>query len=215
MSGGWDERLAWVFDLIADSPAQRRQAQERLTQTRQQWAQALHRYNQVWNNRSHPEYQERFEAFWRAHDFTYPHALWRKHEEATGSWPGLPYAVLYLQWEALYPHEWFAFKTGWGTKVGVLRDLVRTAKQLPPATVGRLEDLVMMAVRREYRCEDIGYARLARVIDSPGLRARLEVAAQDTHRVYRAHAGYLLWLLDHPDLPHPRASQWHAWLADS
>jgi hypothetical protein len=119
MMNDWDQRLEWALDLIADSPKQRQQAQRTLAQTRQRWLEALHRYNEVWNTPDHPEYQERLDVFNRAHDFTYPQALWRGRTEPIAQWAGLPYAVLYLRWEAMYPHEWMAFKAGWGTKMGV------------------------------------------------------------------------------------------------
>lgn len=215
MSFGWDERLSWTFGLIADSLAERRRAHETLVQTRRRWEQAWYRYNQVWNTPDHPEYRERLDAFGRARDFTFPHALWQGPAGPWWSWPGLPYAMLYLRWEARYPDEWLAFGSNWGTKAGILRDLAWSARRLPPlpAIASQLEDLVVMAVRREYRCEDVGYARLARTIASPGLRAKLTATAQDATGIGRTHANYLLWLLDHPDVPRPKVSQWRAWLA--
>jgi hypothetical protein len=90
MTGDWDQRLGWTVDLIADSPTKRRQAQATLVRTRQLWSEALRLYNEVWNDRDHPEYQARSDAFSRAHDFTFPHALWRHQVGPMSPWEGCP-----------------------------------------------------------------------------------------------------------------------------
>jgi hypothetical protein len=212
MIDDWDDRLGWAFDLVSDAPERRGRARQRLLESRERWSAALRSYNEVWNERDHPEFQARQHAFSRAHDFTFPHALWRRGTEPMSRWAGLPYAVLYLRWEATYPDEWTPFRTSWGSKRNILRDLVRVADELRPPVVHQLEDLVMLAVRRHYRCEDAGYARLARSIDSPRLRDRLTAAARSTDEPRRTHAAYLLWLIENPSLPHPKIPQWKTWL---
>jgi hypothetical protein len=208
----WGERLGWTFDLACDEPARRRLAHRRLVETRKRWTAALRSYNEVWNKRDHPEYRLRLDAYSRAFDFTYPHALWRRRTVPLAQWEGLPYAVLYLRWEATFPDEWTAFRSGWGTKKGTLRDLAAATKELPQPVLDELEDLVMMAVHRQYRCEDVGYARVARSIDSPRLRDRLAAAARSADATSRLHSAYLLWLIENPSVPQPKIRQWKTWL---
>ncbi|GAA2159070.1 hypothetical protein GCM10010403_51720 [Glycomyces rutgersensis] len=65
-----------------------------------------------------------------------------------------------------------------------------------------------------YRCKDREYVRVARAIDGPDLRMRLEAAADADDSWARFHAGYVLWLLDRPDLPNTRRI-WEFWCASS
>jgi hypothetical protein len=50
----------------------------------------------------------------------------------------------------------------------------------------------------QYRCEDVGYARVARSIDSPRLRDSLAAAARSADATSRLHSAYLLWLIENP-----------------
>jgi hypothetical protein len=60
----------------------------------------------------------------------------------------------------------------------------------------------------------VRYAVLARSIGGARLRPLLAGLADDPVEIFRLRARYLGWLLDHPDLPMPKKSQWTAWLED-
>lgn len=74
----------------------------------------------------------------------------------------------------------------------------------------KLTDLVEIAVQRPYRCKDREYVRIARAVDSQDLRGRLSTAAQTDNPWARRQAGYVLWLLDHPELPNT-LHVWRTW----
>lgn len=210
----WHDRLGWAFDLIAEDATDRFRAHARLMETQRLCIEALQRFNQVFYEREHPEYRHRLATWQQARRGTLPDALWENVDPRTlAAWAGLPYALLYLRWEALFPDEWFAYAKGWGTKQVLLSLFTRGSNDVPGSVVDQLIDLVVLAARREHRCEDVGYARLARVLDRPHLRARLAAVAEQPIEPARLRAGYLLWLLDHPDAPHPKKSQWLSWLS--
>jgi len=62
-----------------------------------------------------------------------------------------------------------------------------------------LEDLLIGAVHRVRRCQDRWFWRMARRIDSAGLRIRLREAAGHAEQRVRLRARYVLWLIEHPD----------------
>ncbi len=127
---------------------------------------------------------------------------------------GARLALLYLQWEAAYPAQWRASMlwSPWGMKKMVLRRFATTAHQFGTEFRHALQDLIIAAVRREHRCEDQGYGPLARALDDTRLRAGLDSAARDNDLLVRLRAGFLLWALDHADIPvAPRS--WQTWLS--
>ncbi|MEU2494222.1 hypothetical protein [Streptomyces sp. NPDC007883] len=125
------------------------------------------------------------------------------------TWPGLPYALLYLEWEARHPQEWTRHAKCWGTKQRLIRGLAVVGHD--GAVVRRLVDLIEIVVRRPYRCKDREYVRVARAIDSDDLRNRLATAAGSDSPWARRHAGYVLWLLERPEVPNTRRV-WRSWL---
>jgi len=211
---GWRERLGWSCDLIADSSLVRQRAHVRLAEVRRRCHEALRSYNEVWNQPTHPEYRSRLDCWVQSERYLLPHALWNRPASVPlGTWAGLPYALLYLTWEARYPDEWFAHAKRWGTKKLLLNDLSRSIGSLPPDARDQVMGLIVMAVRRDHRCEDVGYATLARTLDGPELRVRLKAMAAEQDETHRSRALYLLWLLDHPEASRPKKSQWLSWLA--
>ncbi|WP_327411435.1 hypothetical protein OG458_42925 (plasmid) [Streptomyces sp. NBC_01281] len=76
----------------------------------------------------------------------------------------------------------------------------------------KLVNLVEIVVQRSYRRKDREYVRAARAVDSDDLRGLLEAAARSDNPWARRHAGYVLWLLDHPEVPNTRHI-WQTWLA--
>jgi hypothetical protein len=126
------------------------------------------------------------------------------------NWPGLPYVLLFLEWEARYPREWTRHAKAWGTKESFIRGVA--VAQQDQAVKRKLTDLVEIVVHRAYRCKDREYVRVARAVDSPDLRRRLIRAADSESPWARCHAGYVLWLIDRPAVPNTRPV-WRAWLA--
>lgn len=213
-NNAWHDRLGWAFDLIANDVSDRHRAHRRLLRTQEQVHEALRRCNQIWKQPEHPEYQERHDAWHETQQNTLPHALWSYDSPRTlATWDGLPYALLYLRWEALFPDEWYMIGKSWGTKSSLLQLFISGRRDLPANVVDDLIDLVILAVRREYRCEDVGYARLARALDTSKLRTLLTTIADQPVEPAQLHARYVLWLLNHPDAPRPKRSQWLSWLS--
>ncbi|HEY9373081.1 hypothetical protein [Streptomyces sp.] len=217
---GWSARLGWAFGLIADDPAARAAALAHLDTARQNTWDALDRSNELWQLTlplgTEEQYQE--SAFKRAREeyddvrrYCLPDGLW---EGASGvgikSWPGLPYALLFLEWEARYPQEWTEHAKAWGTKQALIRRVA--VPDHHEAVREKLTRLVEIVVERAYRCKDREYVRVARAVDSDDLRRRLGKAVHSDNPWARLHAGYLLWLLDRPEVPNTR-HVWRAWLA--
>jgi hypothetical protein len=138
----------------------------------------------------------------------YPDALWNRPRGPLTDWPGLPYALRYLEWEALFPREWTLHAKKWGTKQDLIRDLARDDHDGPVRA--RLVRLVTAAVSRAYRCKDREYVRIARAVDGDDLRAGLTAAVDSDDPWARLHAGYVLRLLDDPALPNSRRV-WRTW----
>ncbi|WP_202511963.1 hypothetical protein [Streptomyces sp. SID3343] len=130
--------------------------------------------------------------------------------EDVPTWDRLPYALAYLEWEARFPGEWTRHAKVWSTKQHLIRRLAVPGHE--PATRARLVDLVERVVNRRHRCKDREYSRVARMVDGPDLRERLEIARCSGEPWARDQAGHVLWLLRNPDVAINRAN-WFRWLA--
>ncbi len=204
----WDARLGWASGLMADDPAERAVALDRLAAVQRDVRDALGRFNEVWRLTGPLGGRERWRdpSFLRAHEryveagrYALPNALWNRPLGDIRTWPGLPYALLFLEWEARCPQEWTRHAKHWGTKQGLVRDLAVPGHGEPVRT--RLVELVGIVVRRPYRCKDREYVRVARAVDGEALRATLGAASRSDASWARLHAGHVLWLLDHPEVP--------------
>ncbi|MGV9705829.1 hypothetical protein [Streptomyces sp. NPDC003483] len=209
--GVWNERLGWAYGLIASDPAVRAVALVRLAAAEKDTRDALDRYNKTWRWR----YSLRRKAARRKYEeickYSLPDALWdRPAGPDIVAWPGLPYALLFLEWEARYPQEWTRHAKAWGTKQGLIRDVAVAHHEETVRT--KLADLIEIVVQRPYRCKDREYVRVARAVDSDDLRTRLKKAARSDNPWAQRHAGYVLWLLDRPQVPNTR-HVWRTWLA--
>ncbi|WP_327350781.1 hypothetical protein [Streptomyces sp. NBC_01304] len=216
---GWDARLGWAFDLIADDPAERGAALGRLADARGNVGDALRRWNELWHltlplggqeQYRDPTFLQAYERYREAGKYVLPDALWNRPPGDMRTWPGLPYALLFLEWEARYPQEWTRHAKKWGTKQGLIRDVAVADHSETVRT--KLTDLVEVVVQRRYRCKDREYLRVARAVDSDDLRARLETAARSHNPWARRHVGYVLWLLDRPEVPNT-IHVWQTWNA--
>lgn len=217
----WDARLGWAYGLLAEDPAERALALERQRQSQRDVHDAWRRSHDLWASKRTPAaYAPDIDAAALAAHRAYraaqvkalPEAFWAAGPppgEVT-AWPGLPYALLYLEWEARHPEEWTRLSKHWGTKQSLIRRLA--VPDHGPRTRAKLIDLTIAAVSRPYRCKDREYARLARVLDCPELRVRLSAVADALDPWGRVHAGYVLHLMDHPSLPNSRRI-WTTWLS--
>jgi hypothetical protein len=212
----WHDRLGWAFDLISDDVVVRHRALARHTRTRQLRHEAFLWYNQIWNQPDHPQYRERRDAWHRAQEDTTLRDALSSYvsPQAVAAWDGLPYAVLYLRWEATFSQEWHTYAKSWSLKGSLLRLLADVRADLPADIVDDLVDLTLLAARRVHRCQDVWYARLARRLDGTRLRTQLTAIADQPTEPARTRARYVLWLLNHPDAPRPKRSQWLSWLND-
>ncbi|MEU4171461.1 hypothetical protein AB0F46_31855 [Streptomyces sp. NPDC026665] len=216
----WAERLGWAFGLVAEDPAARGAALAHLTEAQRKVTEALNQSNKMWWLTRHlgTDEQYREPAFRQARQRhrqvqrrSLPDGVWNAPLGANlATWPGLPYALLFLEWEARYPLEWTQYAKEWGTKESLIRQMARAPHQ--GVTMAKLTDLVELVVNRPYRCKDREYVRVARAVDSADLRGRLGRAAHSDSPWARCHAGYVLWLLDRPDLPNTRRV-WQTWVA--
>lgn len=126
-----------------------------------------------------------------------------------------PFAVLFLQWERRYPHEWTEAGTWtwshWTSKELLLR---RFAEAGVPIGVQReVVELVGVAVAGPYRCKDWWYAQLARLVDGPPLRESIAAPLGSVVPLPRLRARFLLHVLDHPGIA-IRRHTWHRWLSE-
>ncbi|MFE9107608.1 hypothetical protein [Actinomadura geliboluensis] len=215
----WHERLGWTFGLVLEDPGERAVALAQLIEVQRRTREALEESNELWWLASSLGPEERYEEpacrqarqrYIEIRSHTLPDGLWEWPWGGNAAWPGLPYALLYLDWEAKYPEDWTRYAKSWGTKKGLLQHLEKADH--PEGTRAKLTDLVVSAVERPYRCEDRWYARLARAIDNPPLRARLGHAAQSDSPWGRYQASFVLWLLTTPEVPASRHT-WRMWLA--
>ncbi|MFI8203869.1 hypothetical protein [Streptomyces sp. NPDC085937] len=203
------EHLAWAFDLVSPDPAERAAALDRHARARREIEAAyerLHegRFPRLW-------FRARMRAYSNACGRCFPGALWSGRGYAHGkvsTWPQLPLALLFLEWEARYPQEWTEQAKAWGTKQALIRDLAATDHD--QGLRAKLVDLVDLAVQRTYRCKDREYVRVARAVDGDELRDRLHRARCSGNPAARLHAGYVLWLLDRPEIPNTR-HVWRTW----
>ncbi|MFE9429245.1 hypothetical protein ACFYNO_40595 [Kitasatospora sp. NPDC006697] len=216
----WKERLGWAFGLIADDPADRAVAAARLAEARATVTDALSRYNEMWRvtlplgreeQMREPGLLRARRVYLQAQRHSLPEALWSHPAPRNlGTWSGLPYALLFLEWEARFPQEWTTHAKAWGTKQRLIRALAQTSPG--PVVRAKLTDLVELVVSRAYRCKDREYVRVARAVDGPELRARLDRVAEADSPWARTHAGYVRWLLERPELPNTSRT-WRGWLA--
>jgi hypothetical protein len=75
--------------------------------------------------------------------------LWNRPPGALDDWPGFPYALLYLEWEARFPQEWTTHAKKWVPKALLIRKLA--VFDLAAAAQAKLGELIDLAVRRAYR----------------------------------------------------------------
>jgi hypothetical protein len=219
-AGAWDKRLGWAFGLIADDSAERDAALVDLAAVRRNTQDALGRSNELWRltlplgtqeQYREPAFRQAREMYYDVRRHSLPDGLWgRPLGMDIRVWLGLPYALLFLEWEARYPQEWTRHAKAWGTKQGLIRDVAVAGHDETVRT--KLTDLVEIVVQRAYRCKDREYVRVARAVDSDDLRRRLERAARSDNPWARCHAGYVLWLLDRPEVPNTR-QVWQTWIA--
>ncbi|MFJ8900085.1 hypothetical protein [Streptomyces sp. NPDC102370] len=205
------EDLAWAFGLVSPDPAERAAALGHHARA--------HREVEVAHERLHegpfPKlwFRARLRAYSNACGRCFPGALWSGRNYAYGeisTWPRLPLALLFLEWEARYPQDWTEHAKAWGAKQALIRDLAATDHS--PYLRAKLVELVDLAVRRTYRCKDREYVRVARAVDGDELRDRLHRAQCSENPAAQLHAGYVLWLLDRPEIPNTR-HVWRTWLS--
>lgn len=207
----WHERLGWTFGLIASDPAERAAALVRLAEAERNTQDAWNRYNRAWRRRYPLGRQAARRNYLEALRYSLPGGLWdRPTGPDISMWPGLPYALCFLEWEARYPHEWTRHAKSWGTKESLIRDVA--AAHHDETVRRKLVELIETIVQRPYRCKDREYVRVARAVDSRDLRSRLERAACAGDPWAQRHARYVLWLLDRPEVPNTR-HVWQTWLA--
>ncbi|MEV6122205.1 hypothetical protein AB0M23_17000 [Streptomyces sp. NPDC052077] len=207
----WVEGLAWAYGLVSPDPAERAAALARQAGARTAAGAALVRLTEGRFPRL--RFGARMRTYRSACGRCFPGALYGGSDYAHGeisTWPRLPLALLFLEWEARYPLEWTEHAKAWGAKQSLIRDLAVTDHD--QHLRAKLVELVDLAVRRTYRCKDREYVRVARAVDGDELRGRLHGAQRSEHPPARLHADYVLWLLDRPGTPNTR-HVWNAWLS--
>lgn len=214
---GWRSGLDldWAFDLVSADPQVREAAlrrhvalQDRHADAQRRVAELCARTGTPWPAEPHlaADMDQRLSA---ANDAGQYLLLTTVAEWVhTGEDRLLPYALLYLEWEAGYPQEW---TKDWRLKAKVLRGFARL-RDHPPWLAARLRSLVVSAVLTTRGCENRWFVHLARAVGDAGLRERLRVVeATEESPEARVKAQYLGHMLDHPDRP-ATVTTWRDWL---
>ncbi|TCN29184.1 hypothetical protein EV644_1413 [Kribbella orskensis] len=218
---------SWLFNLTDPDPARRRAALDRQAELIATWSAGLRWSNTLWyqNGRSSDfSHSPRLTAEYDQAEAMQRNAIAQTLYSVAGGFSraryqelddsaseSVPYAVLFLQWEVGFQHEWrtAAPWSPWELKERILRGFIKAG---PLGWDEALLDLVMAAVNREHWCEDRWYAALARRLDSPELRNLLAEAAASTDPLVRLRAGYVSAVLDDRSTAVTVAS-WRRWLA--
>ncbi|MGW1761845.1 hypothetical protein [Streptomyces mirabilis] len=209
----WIEVLAWAYGLITPDPAERAAALDHHARARMEAEAAFGRLNEGRFPIKWLRFGARYRAYRKSYGRCLPGALWSGTGYAHGrisTWPRLPLALLFLEWEARYPQDWTEHAKDWGTKQALIRNLAATDHD--QHLRAKLVDLVDLAVQRTYRCKDREYVRVARSVDGDELRDRLHRAHRSESPAAQLHAGYVLRLLDRPEIPNTR-HVWRTWLS--
>ncbi len=206
----------WVFDLVHPDPDRRGAALDRHRALLTVMREGLDAYNKIWVEAG-PRWPDTGPYSAR---LTMAERVWRvplaetvfgalgeldtRDEEAYRL--HVPFAVLFLRWEADFPDEWGEAGaltwSHWGTKEGLLRTLA--GHGVPEDSQGAVLDLVAAALTREYRCKDWRYVPLARRVDGPDLRDLLT-------KMEGPRARFVRYVLDEPALAVTRKT-WRRWL---
>lgn len=210
----WDTRLGWMRALVSDDEIAHRRALDRYLRVTRDTREAREAYDtivlRVPRSVSAEEAAwQRFRAAW----LRTPAAALLTEQLAPADvpdWGGLPYALIYLEWEAHYPIEWTRHAKVWSTKQRLIRLLAVPGHH--DEARARLVDLVELVVYRRHRCKDREYSRIARAVDGDDLRARLAKACDSGEPWTRDQAGHVLWLLRNPQIPINRTN-WFRWLS--
>jgi len=224
---GERDAYGWIFDLVSSDAGRRRAALERHRVTLEASHEAQHWINRVWAKAGTPVPREahlaaemdQARAAKRDADaltFFAPINIWSVDWliDATKHARYAPYAVLFLEWETMYPLEWREAGTWswspWGTKEFILARFIRGG--VPANSQQSITDLVAAALAREYRCKDWMYAPLARAVDGACLRHRLSGLLDADDLLTRRRAAFVLQILEQPGLT-VRRRTWQRWLA--
>lgn len=205
---GWESRLGWTHGLISAVPAEREIALRHHMATGAAVSAALQRMNGHWHRTnadySDPAFRQSIAEHIAAQRYGFPSGIWQQvSAKDVPHWPGLPYVLNFLEWEARYPDLWTTHAKHWGTKESWLRALAVPGHE--DITRERLAAMLELVTARAYRCKDRRYVGIARVIDSPELRNRVASVAEQPNPWARLHAAYVLDMLRHPERPNTRA----------
>lgn len=216
----------YVFDLISPDSERRARAVARDAALRADFREALNCYNQLWfraGKTPRPKdaallaaMDQARAAMSTASDRTLG-GITANFVHARSGGPGdhdrlAPYAVLFLKRENAFPDEWRTSTSGgpWHLKKRVLKRFVEAG--VPVRLRSDLIRLIAAAIEREHRCEDGGFAAVARAVDGAELRCALEAADTMPDSLVRLNAQYVRWIVDHPTAPVTVAG-WRRWLA--
>jgi hypothetical protein len=218
----------WVFDLVSPVVTRRRAALSRHHDLLGQAAVALQRMNALWIGRQEPGPRDpRAAASWdqaqRAFEAARGSTIFGQLDRflvagRPGDGDGTPVrcAVLFLQWERSYPHEWAEAGTWtwshWTTKELLLRRFAGTG--VPAAAEPAMTELVRAAVTGPYRCKDWRYAAVARRIDGARVRRAVDPLLDADDQLTRLRARFLRYLLDDPEVV-VRRGTWRRWCEEN
>jgi hypothetical protein len=193
----------WVFDLVSPDDARRAAARTRHAALLAEALESRQRADdlvirQGWNRAAENTARRRLD---RTLDGLISAFHWTDDPAVRDHYA--PYAVLFLRWEERFLPElrtsWVC--SPWTTKDAVLRDFTRGG--VPAGQEAALAELIVVALRRPYRCKDWRYAGLLRHVTPPAE----QIAELDDDR-----AGFARHVLAHPELTITRFSydRWRA-----
>lgn len=130
----WHERLGWAYGLIASDPADRAAALVRLADVERATQDAWDRLDRTWRRRYSLGRRAADRNYREILRYSLPGGLWdRPAGSDIVAWPGLPYVLLFLEWEARYPQEWTRHAKTWGAKQRLIRDVAVAHLDFLPA----------------------------------------------------------------------------------
>lgn len=195
-----------MHGLVSPDDAVRRRALARHSELVEKWHASMRLMNQHWQQAG---YSSHFP--WQARRADRKRVRY-ENQSIFGLLHVPEFTALYLRWEVDFPHEWredaHNLWSPWSHKERVLW---RFGREGVPAEIrSQVTDLVFAVLRREYRCKDWLYARVARRVADAEFLSRLE----ELRSSQPLRTEFIRHLLSDQRIPITR-NTWSRWLAST
>ncbi|HVK22846.1 MAG TPA: hypothetical protein VM677_15930 [Actinokineospora sp.] len=213
---------SWIFDLIAPDDAVRERALRCNREAVEHATEAQHWINWVWHMArtpvpTDPKLAAEMDQARAAHRWFTNQSIYGQLGRFCDDDPLVrelygPFVLLFLEWESRYPDQWrtAGSYSPWGSKEGLLANLTRWG--VPEGIRPGLRDLVIVVLRRPYRCKDWMFAPLVRRLADDAFLVRIRELLADPDPLTRLRAEFVLHVVADPEIP-VRRKTWVRWLA--